>query len=279
MNWFIIDKIIKDALSEDISFGDVTTEGIISEESFCSVDLIAKEEGIIAGIEVFKRVYSIVGEVDVEFFISEGEKVNKGQVIGIVKGRTRKVLLGERVSLNLLQRLSGIASLTRKFVDKLEGTKVKLLDTRKTTPNLRILEKYAVRVGGGYNHRFNLSDGVLIKDNHIDAAGGIKEAIERAREYAPFVRKIEVEVENLEEVKEALYAEADIIMLDNMNVDTIKEALKIIDGKAEVEVSGNVTLDTIKSIANTGVDYISSGYLTHSYKAFDLSMKNLRILK
>lgn len=278
MNWLIIDNIIKEALNEDCPFGDVTTEAIVDKDSTCTVDLISKEEGIIAGIEVFSRVYHILQDVEVTFFIKEGERVKKNQVIGKIKGNTRKVLIGERVALNLIQRLSGIATLTNKFISKLENTKTKLLDTRKTTPNLRILEKYAVSIGGGNNHRFNLSDGVLIKDNHIDAAGGIKEAVFKAREYAPFVRKIEVEVETLSEVKEALQCGVDIIMLDNMYIDTLKEAVSLIGNRAKTEASGNVTLDNIEEIAKTGVNYISSGYITHSYKAFDLSMKNLELI-
>ncbi|WP_142413116.1 carboxylating nicotinate-nucleotide diphosphorylase [Hathewaya massiliensis] len=278
MNWLIVDNIIKEALNEDCPFGDVTTEAIVDKDSTCTVDLISKEEGIIAGIEVFSRVYHILQDVEVTFFIKEGERVKKNQVIGKIKGNTRKVLIGERVALNLIQRLSGIATLTNKFISKLENTKTKLLDTRKTTPNLRILEKYAVSIGGGNNHRFNLSDGVLIKDNHIDAAGGIKEAVFKAREYAPFVRKIEVEVETLSEVKEALQCGVDIIMLDNMDIDTLKEAVSLIGNRAKTEASGNVTLDNIEEIAKTGVNYISSGYITHSYKAFDLSMKNLELI-
>lgn len=278
MNWLVIDKIIKDALIEDNAFGDSTTDAIVRENSICTVDLISKEDGIIAGLPIFKRVFEILGDVTVEFFVSEGDKVHNKQKIGSIEGNTRMVLTGERVALNLLQRLSGIATLTHKFVEKLKGTEVKLLDTRKTTPNLRILEKYAVKIGGGNNHRFNLSDGILIKDNHIDAAEGIKNAIERVRQNSPFVRKIEVEVENLTQVQEAIDCKADIIMLDNMNLYFLTEAVKLINHRALVEASGNVTLDSIEDIAKTGVDYISCGYITHSYRSFDLSMKNL-ILK
>lgn len=278
MNWLVIDKIIKEALIEDNAFGDSTTDAIVRENSICTVDLISKEEGIIAGLPIFKRVFEILGDATVEFFVHEGDKVHNKQKIGSIEGNTRMVLTGERVALNLLQRLSGIATLTYKFVEKLKGTEVKLLDTRKTTPNLRILEKYAVKIGGGNNHRFNLSDGILIKDNHIDAANGIKNAIERVRENAPFVRKIEVEVENLTQVQEAVDCKADIIMLDNMNLYFLTEAVKLINHKALVEASGNVNLDSIEDIAKTGVDYISCGYITHSYRSFDLSMKNL-ILK
>lgn len=275
MNWLVIDNIIKNALIEDNSFGDITTDPIISNKSTCSVSLISKEHGVIAGLEVFERVFNILGDVKVKYFISEGDFVDKGQVIGEIEGNTRKVLTGERVALNLLQRMSGIATITNKLVREIEGTSAKLLDTRKTTPNLRILEKHAVTVGGGCNHRFNLSDGVLIKDNHIDAAGGIKNAIKRTRAVAPFVRKIEVEVESLEQVIEALDAKADIIMLDNMDLETLKKSVELIGNKAQTEASGNVTLDTIRAIAETGVNFISCGYITHSYKAFDLSMKNL----
>lgn len=275
MNWLVIDNIIKNALIEDNSFGDITTDPIISKESICTVSLISKEHGIIAGLEVFERVFKILGDVKVKYFIVEGESVDKGQVIGEIEGNTRKVLTGERVALNLLQRMSGIATITNKLVKEIEGTSARLLDTRKTTPNLRILEKYAVTVGGGSNHRFNLSDGVLIKDNHIDAAGSIKNAVKRTREMAPFVRKIEVEVESLEQVREALDAKADIIMLDNMDLETLKKSVEVIGDKAQTEASGNVTLETIRAIAETGVNFISCGYITHSYKAFDLSMKNL----
>lgn len=275
MNWLVIDNIIKNALIEDNSFGDITTDPIISKESICTVSLISKERGIIAGLEVFERVFKILGDVKVKYFIVEGESVDKGQVIGEIEGNTRKVLTGERVALNLLQRMSGIATITNKLVKEIEGTSARLLDTRKTTPNLRILEKYAVTVGGGSNHRFNLSDGVLIKDNHIDAAGSIKNAVKRTREMAPFVRKIEVEVESLEQVREALDAKADIIMLDNMDLETLKKSVEVIGDKAQTEASGNVTLETIRAIAETGVNFISCGYITHSYKAFDLSMKNL----
>lgn len=278
MNWLVIDKIIKDALIEDNGFGDATTDVIVSKTSTCMVDLISKEDGIIAGLPIFKRVFEILGDVTVEFFVNEGDKVYNKEKIGSIEGNTRMVLIGERVALNLLQRLSGIATLTYKFVEKLKGTEVKLLDTRKTTPNLRILEKYAVKIGGGNNHRFNLSDGILIKDNHIDAAKGIKNAIERVRQNSPFVRKIEVEVENLTQVQEAIDCKADIIMLDNMNLSMLSDAVKLINHRALVEASGNVNLDSIEAIAKTGVDYISSGYITHSYKSFDLSMKNL-ILK
>lgn len=275
MNWLAVDDFLKEALKEDNPYGDITTEAIIFDDNRSCIDLIAKEEGVIAGLEVFKRVFTLLGDVEVKFEIKEGQEVSKGHLIGKVIGNTQKILTGERVALNMLQRMSGIATITSKFAKELQGTKAKVLDTRKTTPNLRIFDKYAVRVGGGHNHRFSLSDGVLIKDNHISAAGGIKEAVNLVKNKAPFVRKIEVEVETIDEVYEALEAEAHIIMLDNMDLNTMKEAVDIIGGRAITEVSGNVTLERIKDIAKTGVDYISSGALTHSVKALDISMKNL----
>ncbi|OFH98060.1 putative nicotinate-nucleotide pyrophosphorylase [Clostridium acetireducens DSM 10703] len=278
MNWLLIDEFIKSALKEDIPYGDVTTNSIVNEKDKSIVDLIAKEEGIIAGINVFERVFHFVGEVDVDFLVQDGDKVKKGEVIGHIKGSTRAILTGERTALNYLQRMSGIATLTKKFVDELQGTNAKLLDTRKTTPNMRVFEKYAVKIGGGVNHRYNLSDGVLIKDNHIDAAGGIKNAIELVRKNASFVRKIEVEVENFQQLQEALEAKADIIMLDNMTAENMKKAVSIINGRAITEASGNITLDNIKEKAESGVDYISTGATTHSHKALDLSMKNLKRL-
>ncbi|MBU5298675.1 carboxylating nicotinate-nucleotide diphosphorylase [Clostridium sporogenes] len=278
MNWLLVDEILKSAIKEDLSFEDITTESIVKENRKAKVDLIAKEDGIIAGLEVFRRVFLLIEDVDAKFYIKDGDKVHKDEKIGEVFGNVKTLLTAERVALNFLQRMSGIATLTRQFVDELKSTKTKLLDTRKTTPNLRIFEKYAVRVGGGFNHRFGLNDGILIKDNHINAAGGIKNAIALAKNSAPFVRKIEVEVENLEQLEEALDCKADIIMLDNMSLDMMKEAIYIIDGRAITEASGNVTLDKIKNIANCGVDYISTGSLTHSFKALDLSMKNLTYL-
>lgn len=275
MNSLIVDKIIKDALLEDGAYEDITTNAIIKGDEKCSVELIAKENGILCGIQVFNRVFEILGVVDIKFFVSDGENIKNGQIIAKLQGSTSIILSGERIALNLLQRMSGVATLTNKFVKEIEGTKTKLLDTRKTTPNLRILERYAVKIGGGENHRYNLSDGVLIKDNHIAAAGGIKNAVRMVRAYVSFVKKIEVEVENLEQVREAMDAEVDIIMLDNMNLDGIKKALKLIDARALTEVSGNVELHTIRDLANTGIDYISTGYITHSAKILDLSMKNL----
>ena len=278
MNCLVVDNIIKNALIEDIPNGDISTECIIDEKSTCTVELLCKEDGIIAGLDVFKRVFEILGDVEVRLFKQDGQKVCAKENIGELKGSTRNVLIGERVALNLLQRMSGIATLTNKFVNEISHTKAKLLDTRKTTPNLRILEKYSVKVGGGCNHRINLSDGVMLKDNHISAAGGIKNAVKLAKENSSFVRKIEVETESLEMVEEALEAKADIIMLDNMDLETAKKAVEMIGDRALTEFSGNVELKNIKSIAEIGVDYISVGALTHSAKILDLSMKNLKII-
>ena len=276
MNYLLIDKMIKNALNEDIPNEDITTNSIIDKDSKSEIDLICKEEGVIAGLDIFKRVFDILGDVDVKLFKEDGNKVNRYEKIALLRGNTRNLLAGERVALNYLQRMSGIATKTNRFVKKLEGSNTKLLDTRKTIPNMRNLEKYAVKVGGGCNHRFNLSDGILLKDNHIDAAGGVKNAIELARKNISFVRKVEVEVENLEMVKEAVEAKSDIIMLDNMDLDMAREALAIINKRAIVELSGNVNIDNIGEIGKIGVDYISVGELTHSVKALDLSMKNLR---
>ena len=276
INFLVVDKIIKDALIEDIPVEDISTNAVISENSNSTIDLICKEEGIIAGLKVFEIVFKILGDVEVFLLKNDGDKVYPKDKIAYLKGNTRSILLGERVALNLLQRMSGIATLTNKFVKEIEHTNAKLLDTRKTTPNLKVLEKYAVKVGGGHNHRFNLSDGVMLKDNHIAAAGGITNAVKLCRENSSFVRKIEVETETLEMVKDALDAKADIIMLDNMDLDTAKEAIKMIGDKATIEFSGNVRLENIKSIAEIGVDYISVGALTHSVKNLDLSMKNLK---
>jgi len=278
MNYLAVDNIIKNALLEDIPNGDISTECIIDENSRCTVELLCKEDGIIAGLEVFKRVFEILGDIEVKLYKKDGQKVFVKEKIGELRGNTRNVLMGERTALNILQRMSGIATLTNKFVNEISHTKAKLLDTRKTTPNLRILEKYSVKVGGGCNHRINLSDGVMLKDNHISAAGGIKNAVRLAKENSSFVRKIEVETENLEMVKEALEAEADIIMLDNMDNETARKAVEMIGDKALIEFSGNVELSNIKSVAEIGVDYISVGALTHSAKILDLSMKNLKII-
>ncbi|MDU6175230.1 MAG: carboxylating nicotinate-nucleotide diphosphorylase [Clostridium perfringens] len=278
MNWLLVEENVKRALNEDLQYGDITTESVVLDHKIAKVDIIAKEKGVIAGTEVFKMVFKILGDVEVNFSVNDGEEVEEGQHFGEVFGDAKKILMGERVALNYMQRMCGIATLTREFVERLEGTKVKLLDTRKTTPNMRIFEKYAVKVGGGTNHRFGLNDGVMIKDNHIEAAGGIKNAVSLARKNSPFVRKIEVEVESIEQLKEALEAKADIIMLDNMDIKTLKEAVKLIDNRVEVEASGNVTLDNIREIAKTGVDFISTGAVTHSFKVLDISMKNFRYI-
>ena len=275
MNWLIIDDIIIKAIKEDVPQNDITTEFIISEECNCSVDLIAKEHGVIAGLPVFERVFKILGGVNIEFFNKDGDIVSEGQCIAKLRGRTRHILTGERTALNFLQRMSGIATLTKTYVDKLVGSGVEILDTRKTTPNMRIFEKYAVKIGGGCNHRYNLSDSVLIKENHISAAGGIKAAVNIIRKNVSFVKKIEVEVETLEQINVALDAGSDIIMLDNMDVKTMKNAVELINKRALIEASGNVTLDNILEVASSGVDYISVGELTHSSRILDLSMKNL----
>ena len=273
------DNLILSALQEDITSEDITTNSVMPCYQLGEVELICKEDGVIAGLDVFKRVFELLDEkTEVTFTVKDGDLVTNGQKIGLVKGDIRVLLSGERTALNYLQRMSGIATYTRKIADLLEGTSTKLLDTRKTTPNMRIFEKYAVKVGGGYNHRYNLSDGILLKDNHIGAAGGVKEAVTMAKEYAPFVRKIEVEVENLDMLKEALEAGADIIMLDNMSVEDMKEAVKLCKGKAETECSGNVTKENVARLVDIGVDYISSGALTHSSPILDLSLKNLHAI-
>lgn len=269
-----IDRIIINALREDIPSGDITTDNIIDETSQSEAVLISKDEGVIAGLDVAKKVFLMLDDqVVFEKMVEDGQTVKRGDIIAKIKGNTRALLKGERTALNLLQRLSGIATKTRQLADKIKDLPAKLVDTRKTTPGLRVLEKYAVRVGGGYNHRFCLSDGVLIKDNHIKAAGGIKQAVQLVREKIPHTMKIEVETETIEQVLEALEAKADIIMLDNMSLDEMKKAVKIIDGRAVTEASGNVNADTIYDIACTGVDIISVGGLTHSVKVFDISMK------
>lgn len=270
------DHLIMEALKEDISSEDVTTNSVMKESVTGEVELICKQDGVVAGLDVFTRVFTLLDpETEVELYCKDGENVKNGQLMGKVTGDIRVLLSGERVALNYLQRMSGIATYTHSVAELLKGSRTKLLDTRKTTPNMRIFEKYAVRVGGGYNHRYNLSDGVLLKDNHIGAAGGVKEAVQMAKEYAPFVRKIEVEVENLEMVKEAVEAGADIIMLDNMTTEEMQEAMKVIDGRAETECSGNVTKENIGRLTALGVDYISSGALTHSAPILDISLKNL----
>ena len=273
------DQLIRMALQEDITSEDVSTNAVMPTATKGTVDLIAKEDGVIAGLDIYARVFTILDEkTEIDFHCKDGDEVKKGELMATVTGDIRVLLSGERVALNYLQRMSGIATYTRQVAKLLEGSKVTLLDTRKTTPNCRVFEKYAVRVGGGHNHRYNLSDGVLLKDNHIGAAGGVKEAIMLAKEYAPFVRKIEIEVENMEMVKEAVEAGADIIMLDNMDDDMLKEAIAYIDYRAEIEVSGNVTKENIARLTNLGVDYVSSGALTHSAPILDLSLKNLHVI-
>lgn len=271
-----VDPLILGALKEDITSEDVSTNSVMRTPTKGEVDLIAKEDGIICGLQVFERTFTLLdGATKVEFFVQDGDSVKKGQLMAKVTGDIRVLLSGERTALNYLQRMSGIATYTSQMVALLEGSGIRLLDTRKTTPNNRIFEKYAVTVGGGNNHRYNLSDGVLLKDNHIGAAGGVKQAIEMAKEYAPFVRKIEVEVETLDMVKEAVEAGADIIMLDNMSTEDLKEAIAYINHRAEIEISGNVTKESVARIKDLGVDFVSSGALTHSSPILDISLKNL----
>ena len=273
------DDLILAALKEDITSEDISTNAVMRQYQLGEVDLICKEDGVIAGLDVFKRVFQLLDDrTEVTFTCRDGDRVKKGDQLGTVRGDIRVLLSGERTALNYLQRMSGIATYTRKIAELLEGTKTKLLDTRKTTPGMRLFEKYAVKVGGGYNHRYNLSDGILLKDNHIGAAGGVKEAIEMAKDYAPFVRKHEIEVENLDMLKEALEAGADIIMLDNMSVEDMREAVKLTNGRAETECSGNVTKENVARLVDIGVDYISSGALTHSSPILDLSLKNLHAI-
>ena len=270
------DDLILNALKEDITSEDISTNSVMRQYQLGEVELICKEDGVIAGLEVFRRVFELLdAETKAEFSVKDGDRVKNGQKLGVVRGDIRVLLSGERTALNFLQRMSGIATYTRTIADMLEGTNTKLLDTRKTTPGMRVFEKYAVKVGGGYNHRFNLSDGILLKDNHIGAAGGVKEAVAMAKEYAPFVRKIEIEVENLDMLKEALEAGADIIMLDNMSVEDMTKAVELCKGKAETECSGNVTKENVAKLTDIGVNYISSGALTHSSPILDLSLKNL----
>lgn len=273
----LIDKYILAALQEDMTSGDITTDAILKDER-AEVNLRAKDKGILAGLDVFKRVFEILDEdVSFEFYFSDGDEVNNKDLIGKISGRAKAILEGERTALNFLQRMSGIATYTKKMLDALESDHVKILDTRKTTPNMRVFEKYAVTLGGGYNHRYNLSYGIMLKDNHIDAAGGIREAVEKVRRLNPFVKKIEVEVENFEQVREALEAKADIIMLDNMDIEDIKEVCKIINKRAIIECSGNISLENINSYRDLDIDYISSGAITYSAGVLDLSMKNLKI--
>lgn len=270
------DKLIQMALQEDITSEDITTNAVMPGARKGEVQLICKQDGIVAGLGIFSRVFELLDDaVEVDLKCQDGDMVKEGQLMAVLTGDIRVLLSGERVALNYLQRMSGIATYTASIAKLLEGSRTKLLDTRKTTPNMRVFEKYAVKVGGGYNHRYNLSDGVLLKDNHIGAAGGVKQAVRMAKEYAPFVRKIEVEVENLDMVREAVDAGADIIMLDNMSPEEMKEAVRMIDGRAETECSGNVTKENVERLVDIGVDYISSGALTHSAPILDISLKNL----
>lgn len=271
------DDLILLALKEDITSEDITTNAVMRQPQQGEVQLICKQDGIIAGLGVFERVFQLLEEsCIVDFFVKDGDEVKDGQLLAVVHGDIRVLLSGERTALNYLQRMSGIATYTHSIAMLLKGSKTKLLDTRKTTPNMRIFEKYAVKVGGGNNHRYNLSDGILLKDNHIGAAGNVAKAVAMAKEYAPFVRKIEVEVENLDMVREAVEAGADIIMLDNMSEEMMREAIKIIDGRAQTECSGNVTKENIEKYLSLGIDFISSGALTHSAPIMDISLKNLQ---
>lgn len=274
-----VDDYIVRALKEDITSEDITTNAVMRTSRQGKAELICKEQGVIAGLDVFKRVFEILdATLDFQSFFQDGDTVKKGELIGIIIGDVHAILSGERTALNFLQRMSGIATYTRELADELAGYKTKLLDTRKTTPNMRLFEKYAVRAGGGCNHRYNLSDGILIKDNHINAAGGVREAIALAKEYAPFVRKIEVEVENLDMLDQALEAGADIIMLDNMDDETMEIAVKKVTGRAETEASGNISKERLRKIAEMGVDYVSVGALTHSAPILDISLKNLQVI-
>ena len=270
------DQLIRMALQEDITSEDVSTNAVMPTATRGTVDLIAKEDGVVAGLEIYARVFKILDEkTEIELHCKDGDEVKKGELMATVTGDIRVLLSGERVALNYLQRMSGIATYTRQVAKLLEGSNVTLLDTRKTTPNCRVFEKYAVRVGGGHNHRYNLSDGVLLKDNHIGAAGSVAKAVRMAKAYAPFERTIEIEVETLDQVKEAVEAGADIIMLDNMTPEVMKQAVELIDGRAQTECSGNITKENIQKIREIGVDFVSSGALTHSAPILDISMKNL----
>ncbi|WAW15139.1 carboxylating nicotinate-nucleotide diphosphorylase [Peptostreptococcus equinus] len=278
-NNFLIDKHIKKSLAEDITNEDISTNSIYKNGENATIDLIAKDNGIIAGIDIFKRVFEII-DSNISFNIKkfDGDSVKKSDLILTITGDVKTILMGERVALNYLQHLSGIATTTNNIIKKLNDPNIKILDTRKTTPSMRIFEKYAVKIGGGYNHRYNLSDMIMLKDNHIAAAGSIKEAIKRARDYSPFIKKIEIETETLDMVKEAIENNVDIIMLDNMSIDDIKKAIKIIDKKAIIECSGNVDINNISRFKGLDINYISSGYITHSSKILDISMKNLKII-
>lgn len=278
INFLVIDDIILNSLKEDVPFGDITTSSIVKDGEIAKATVICKENGVICGLPVFNRVFQLLGDVEFTSFVKEGATLNCGDEIGILKGNAKNILIGERVALNLIQRMSGIATLTKKYCDSLKGFKTEILDTRKTTPLLRTIEKYAVKIGGGKNHRYSLSDGILIKDNHIGYAGSIIKAVSLAKQNTSFVRKIEVETETKEDVIEALDAGADIIMLDNMSPCLVKEMVLLINNRALIECSGNITLETIASYAQCGVDYISSGSLTHSFKVLDISLKNLTII-
>ena len=279
MNYLLVDRLIKNALEEDRVYEDVTTLSIVDRDSKAQVELIAKEDGVLCGLDVFARTFEILGDVSITRYKGEGDRVSTGDLVAVIEGETRVLLTGERVALNFLQRMSGVATMASRAAAMLKDYGIKVMDTRKTTPGLRYLEKYAVFTGGGNNHRFDLADMSMIKDNHILAAGGIKKAIEAVRARYPFIKKIEVEVENLEGVKEALEGGADIIMLDNMDTDTIGRAVDIIDGRAIVEVSGNMTIERLEEMKGIKIDYVSMGKLTHSVSALDLSMKNLKIIK
>lgn len=271
-----VDEYLLNTLKEDITSEDVSTNAVMPEDKQGKADLICKQDGIICGLDIFKRTFELLDPTSrFEANFKDGDRVKKGDLLGVIYGDIKAILSGERTGLNYLQRMSGIATITREHMDELKGYSTTLLDTRKTTPNMRPFEKYAVTVGGATNHRYNLSDGVLLKDNHIGAAGSITKAIQMAKAYAPFVRKIEIETETLEQVKEALDAGADIIMLDNMDNETMKKAVEIINGKAQTECSGNVTKERLKEIAEIGVDFVSCGALTHSAPIMDISLKNL----
>lgn len=279
INFLIVDKLIKEALQEDLPYGDITTSSIVNKDNNAKADLICKEDGIICGLPIFNRVFEILGNVQFEAFVEEGDFIKSGSLIGVLNGNANNILLGERVALNILQRLSGIATETKRFTDKLSGLNARILDTRKTTPTLRYIEKYAVSIGGGMNHRFSLSDGILIKDNHISYAGGIKNAIKLARENSSFIRKIEVEAESESEVLEALEEGADIIMLDNMTVYETRKMVKLINKRVIIESSGNINIENVRAYGETGVDFISTSALTNNFKSLDISLKNLKIYK
>lgn len=279
LNNFQIDDVIKSALREDITSWDLSTNAIYEDNKLAKISLISKDNGVVSGLDVFKRTFKILD--DEIFFVDykkEGDEVSHGDLVLEIIGKASSMLSGERVALNFLQRMSGIASLTKNMIDALDDPNIAIVDTRKTTPNLRIFEKYSVRVGGGNNHRYNLSDGIMLKDNHIDAVGSIKRAVELVRKAEPFIKKIEVEVENLDMLREALDSNVDIIMLDNMDIDTIKEAINIVNGQALIECSGNIEIDNISRFRNLKIDFISSGSLTHSAKSLDFSLKNLRYI-